>query len=223
VLNGLVSSAATAWYWTVARNINLAADELDMAAVNIAVGFAPNTRRDMVRCADFIAALRYYSGGTIPEGVNCARTEASRRLAFSAVVPVTGRPTLPGLTPRAPSAPAATVPQDLSSIPPEWAPPGGGSPAPTGPAPTPAPTTPPGGGPAPTDPPTTPAPTDPPAGEPDPTTPPDDTTPSSTAGDAAPTPPDDTTTSSSTSTSTSTTSTVVPDSTTSTTLFESQY
>ncbi len=144
VLNGLVSSAATAWYWTVARNINLAADELDMAAVNIAVGFAPNTRRDMVRCADFIAALRYYSGGTIPEGVNCARTEASRRLAFSAVVPVTGRPTLPGLTPRVPSAPAATVPPDLSSIPPEWAPPGGGSPAPTGPAPTPAPTTPPG-------------------------------------------------------------------------------
>ena len=229
VLNGLVSSAATAWYWTVARNINLAADELDMAAVNIAVGFAPNTRRDMVRCADFIAALRYYSGGTIPEGVNCARTEASRRLAFSAVVPMTGRPTLPGLTPRVPSAPAATVPPDLSSIPPEWAPPGGGSPAPTGPAPTPAPTTPPGRGPAPTDPPTTPAPTDPPAGEPDPTTPPDDTTPSSTAGEPDPTtPPDDTTPSSTageaaTTPPDDTTSTVVADSTASTTLFESQY
>ena len=62
----MASPAVAAWYWTVARNINLAADELDMAAVNIAIGFAPNVRRDMVRCADFIAALRYYSGGVIP-------------------------------------------------------------------------------------------------------------------------------------------------------------
>ena len=64
--NVMVSPAVAAWYWTVARTINLAADELDMAAVNIAVGFAPNVRRDMVRCADFIAALRYYSGGVTP-------------------------------------------------------------------------------------------------------------------------------------------------------------
>ena len=71
-INGLASPAIAAWYWTVARNINVSADELDMAAVNIAIGFAPSLRRDMVRCSDFLAALRYYSGGQVPPGVNCA-------------------------------------------------------------------------------------------------------------------------------------------------------
>jgi predicted chitinase len=227
--NVMVSPAVAAWYWTVARAINLAADELDMAAVNIAVGFAPNVRRDMVRCADFIAALRYYSGGTTPEGVNCARTEGSRRLAFAAVVPAAARPTLPGLVPQAPSAPAATVPPDLSSVPPTWVPPGGGSPAPEGPLPTPAPAPGPAPtpAPAPTAPPSTP--TDPPATDPPATDPPavdPPTTGSSTTGTS-------TTDTSTTDTSTTdaqpaaasgdTTSTVAPDSTSSTTLFESQY
>jgi hypothetical protein len=82
-INGLVSPAVAAWYWTVARNINVAADELDMAAVNIAIGFAPSERRDMLRCSDFLAALRYYGGGEVPEGVNCERTARSRLLAFA--------------------------------------------------------------------------------------------------------------------------------------------
>ena len=86
-INGLASPAIAAWYWTVARNINVSADALDMAAVNIAIGFAPSTRRDMVRCADFLTALRYYSGGEVPAGVNCERTPASRPLAFSAILP----------------------------------------------------------------------------------------------------------------------------------------
>ena len=86
-INGFASPAIAAWYWTVARNINVSADALDMAAVNIAIGFAPSLRRDMVRCSDFLAALRYYSGGQVPPGVNCERTPASRILAFSSILP----------------------------------------------------------------------------------------------------------------------------------------
>ncbi|MBN2622655.1 MAG: hypothetical protein JXA83_04775, partial [Acidimicrobiales bacterium] len=85
--DGLVSPVVAAWYWTVARDINTAADHLDMAAVNIAVGFEPSERRDMVRCGDFLAALRYYSGEEVPEDVNCERTARSRLLAFAATVP----------------------------------------------------------------------------------------------------------------------------------------
>ncbi len=83
-LNALASPAIAAWYWTMARNINMAADQLDMAAVNIAIGFQPSGRRDMMRCGDFIVALRYYSGGVTPPGVNCARTAESAMLAFMA-------------------------------------------------------------------------------------------------------------------------------------------
>jgi predicted chitinase len=219
-LNGLVSPAVAAWYWTVSRNINLAADRLDMAAVNIAIGFAPSMRRDMTRCADFITALRYFSGGAIPEGVNCARTDASRRLAFTAVVaPATGGLVLPG-SPQGPSAPAAGVAPDLSSLPPEWTPPS------TSPAPAPVtPTTPGTSNPTTTQPPTS----EPPTTDPGSTTtppPPEETTtttaPSTTSSpDGGASTADDSTTT--TSGTTSTTSTVVPDSTSSTTLFESQY
>jgi predicted chitinase len=239
-VNGLVSPAVAAWYWTVSRNINMAADKLDMAAVNIAIGYAPSMRRDMTRCADFITGLRYFSGGAIPEGVNCARTAASRRLAFTAVVaPATGGRALPG-APQAPSTPAAGLAPDLSSVPPTW------TPTTTSPAPAPVtPTTPP----APTGPPSTqPPPAEPPPTDPGSTTPPTDGTTSSTTDPSAtssttspsttsPSTTSPSTTSSSTSsaadstaTSNSTTSTdltstttVVPDSTTSTTLFESQY
>jgi predicted chitinase len=224
-LNGMVSPAVAAWYWTVARNINMAADQLDMAAVNIAIGFAPSMRRDMMRCADFIAGLRYYSGGAIPEGVNCARTDASRRLAFTAIVaPATGGRLLPGL-PQAPSAPAAGVAPDLSSVPPEWTAPT------TSPAPAPVtPTTPPPTAPGTTQPPTS----EPPPTDPGSTTPPTDggtssTTepPTTSSPTSEPSTSSSTTESSTSETSTtatgSTTSTVVPDSTSSTTLFESQY
>src|SRR5262245_39261382 len=233
-VNGLVSPAVAAWYWTVARNINMAADQLDMAAVNIAIGFAPSMRRDMTRCADFIAGLRYFSGGAIPERVNCARTDGSRRLAFSAIVaPATGGRVLPGL-PQAPSAPAAGTAPHLSSVPPQW------TPTTTSPAPEPVtPTTRPPAAPGTTAPGTTQPPeTSPPPTDPGSTTPPTDgttssttepsttstSTPSSTSSSS--TPESSTTESSETSTTastSSTTSTVVPDSTSSTTLFESQY
>ncbi|HEX6423959.1 MAG TPA: peptidoglycan DD-metalloendopeptidase family protein [Acidimicrobiales bacterium] len=86
-LDGLASPAVAAWYWTVARDINAAADALDMAAVNIAVGFAPSVRRDTLRCGDFVAALRYYRGGDVPEGVNCERTAEAQRRALAPLLP----------------------------------------------------------------------------------------------------------------------------------------
>ena len=49
----LVSAAVAAWYWAVAHNINLAADRLDMAAVNIAIGYEPTRPRDQARCGTF--------------------------------------------------------------------------------------------------------------------------------------------------------------------------
>ena len=111
-IDGMVSPAIAAWYWTVARNINVAADELDMAAVNIAIGFAPSERRDMLRCSDFLAALRYYSGGEVPDGVNCKRTPRSRLLAFAPSLPIVSRPgrTAPSGTVTPPPAPAPTAP-----------------------------------------------------------------------------------------------------------------
>ena len=125
-VNGLASPAIAAWYWTVARNINVSAEALDMAAVNIAIGFAPSTRRDMLRCGDFVAILRYYSGGEVPDGVNCERTAESRALAFSAILsPPFGTRWL---------APGGTVALAPSSVPPTWTPPGPPSPAPADPA-----------------------------------------------------------------------------------------
>ncbi|HEY2998523.1 MAG TPA: peptidoglycan DD-metalloendopeptidase family protein, partial [Acidimicrobiales bacterium] len=162
-INPLVSPAVAAWYWTVARNINMAADQLDMAAVGIAIGYAPSTKRDMMRCADFTAALRYYSGGTVPDSVNCARTPESRRLAFATAVPIVTRGPVVGIP--APQQPG-TVTLDTTAIPPGWTPPDGGTPVPSEPSPPPAP---PATDPAPpaTDPPATDPPaTDPPATDP---------------------------------------------------------
>ena len=76
------SAAIAAWYWSVARDINLAADHLDMAAVNIAVGYAPSVRRDTQRCGDFVRALKWFNGGELPDGVNCERSLASYLLAL---------------------------------------------------------------------------------------------------------------------------------------------
>jgi hypothetical protein len=112
-LNPLASPIIAAWYWTMARNINLSADSLDMAAVNIAIGFAPTVRRDMMRCGDFIVALRYYIGGTTPDGVNCTRTAASAMLAFMAPMG-TG---LGGVT-----SPSGAVSLPPSAIPEGWVP-----------------------------------------------------------------------------------------------------
>jgi predicted chitinase len=68
-----LSAPVARWYWTVARNINAAADRLDMAAVNVAIGYAPSAAEDAERCDDFKAALRHFNGGTLPAGINCVR------------------------------------------------------------------------------------------------------------------------------------------------------
>ncbi|HEX6419158.1 MAG TPA: peptidoglycan DD-metalloendopeptidase family protein [Acidimicrobiales bacterium] len=136
-LDQLASPAIAAWYWTVARDINAAADALDMAAVNIAVGFEPSVRRDTVRCGDFVAALRYYRGGDLPDGVNCERTDASRLLAFGWTLPfdVGGGTQAPVGGPAPPAGrdglrpPAATD----SPAPPDPATPPSGAPAPAPP------------------------------------------------------------------------------------------
>jgi hypothetical protein len=176
-INGLASPAIAAWYWTVARDINAAADRLDMAAVNYAIGFAPSLRRDMLRCSDFLTALRYYTGEDTTPGVNCERTPDSRRL---------------GLTPGARrssggggglSAPSGTVTSPALRIPAGWAPSTPGTTAPPDPvtvpsgAPDPAPR-----GPRPPSTTTVPAPppTSPTTGAP-PTTPPPTTAPPTTA------------------------------------------
>ena len=66
------SAPIARWYWTVARDINPMADALDMAAVNVAIGYAPSDAEDAERCADFEAALAFYNG-SVPPGVNCTR------------------------------------------------------------------------------------------------------------------------------------------------------
>jgi hypothetical protein len=229
-INGLASPTIAAWYWTVARNINVSADALDMAAVNIAIGFAPSLRRDMVRCSDFLAALRYYSGGQVPPGVNCERTPASRILAFSSILPrvfTTGRTT-----------PSGTVALPPASIPADWVPTTPPSTAPVDPA---VPPTTGGPGPAPTAPPTSttgpppttapPSTTGPPPTSTNPTPPPPSTTPPSSAPEtttstAPPStePPTSSTTvpptteTPTTTEATTTTTAAVPDATSSTTL-----
>jgi hypothetical protein len=225
--NGLVSPAIAAWYWTMARDINLAADRLDMAAVNIAIGFRPSQVRDMMRCDDFITALRYYSGGEVPEGVNCARTADSRRLAFATAVPmILGQPTV--VIPTQPG----TVGLDPGAIPALAVP---GAPKPSTPAkpttpgtkptrPTTRPTTP-TTRPGTTRPPTSPSTTQPggPTTTEAPTT--SSTSSTSTSTTAAPAAPETTSTTGATSTTAAAAepTTVAPDSTTSTTLFASQY
>jgi predicted chitinase len=219
-LNGLASPAIAAWYWTVARNINVSADALDMAAVNIAIGYAPSTRRDMVRCSDFLTALRYYSGGEVPVGVNCERTAASRLLAFSSILPAPFRPGT--------SAPSGTVVLPPSSIPAGWAPTTTPSVSPSDPAAIPpstaapsGPTTaPPSTGAPPTAPPTSTNPA--PPASPTTTAAPATTAPSSTAPEATVPPSSETTTTAAPTTSETTTTVlpVDPDSTSTTTLIE---
>jgi predicted chitinase len=205
-VNPLASPAIAAWYWTVARDINAAADELDMAAVNIAIGFEPSVRRDMMRCGDFIVALRYYSGGRTPEGVNCARTAASAMLAFSSVMPFggsgggapSGTVSIPeGSIPEGwtPTSPPSSAPADPMEMPPGTRDPGARTAPPTSSTsgPVPPPQTSPSTAPPPTWTPTSPAPTQT-------TSPPATTSPptSGTSGSSS-----STTSSSSSSTSTS--------------------
>ena len=80
------SAQVAAWYWTVARDINHAADRFDMAAVNIAVGFRPSVREDTERCGDFVRALKWFNGGELPRDVNCERSVASQLLAWASIL-----------------------------------------------------------------------------------------------------------------------------------------
>ncbi len=227
-INPLASPAIAAWYWTVARDINLAADELDMAAVNIAIGFAPSLRRDMMRCGDFMAALRYYSGGTVPEGVNCERNAGARLLALASFLPF-------GMGAASGGAPSGAVSLPPSSIPDGWVPPTPPTTAPADPASLPP------GGPdpaAPTRPPTSSTtvplpPTRPPTSTPTTGTPttvtPTTATPTTgtpTSGTPTTTTPSTTPPGSTTTVAPGTTSpptSVDPDGSTTTTLFDGQY
>ena len=221
VLNGLVSSAATAWYWTVARNINMRRRRARHGGREhrhrlraehpprhgplrrLHRGAPLLQRRDHPRGRELRPHRGLPPAGVLGGGAGDGPPDAARPHTAGPVRPGGHGAPGPVVDPARVDGPRRRLPGPHRSRP------HAGPDHPAHP------------GPAPTDPPTTPAPTEPPASEPDPTTPPDDTTTSSTAGDTTTTSPS--TTSSSTSTSTSTTSTVVPDSTTSTTLFESQY
>src|SRR5690625_3053198 len=65
------SAPLARWYWTVARDINPLADQLDMGAVNAAIGY-PAGEEDNRRCASFESALEYLTG-SVPPGINCTR------------------------------------------------------------------------------------------------------------------------------------------------------
>jgi predicted chitinase len=80
------SAQVAAWYWTVARDINHAADRFDMAAVNMAVGFRPSVREDTQRCGDFVRALKWFNGGELPSDVNCERSVTSQLLAWASIL-----------------------------------------------------------------------------------------------------------------------------------------
>jgi putative chitinase len=64
------SAPLARWYWTVARDINPLADQLNMGAVNDAIGYAPNAAEDAERCNDFKSALGYLLG-EVPGSVKC--------------------------------------------------------------------------------------------------------------------------------------------------------
>lgn len=130
-----ISAAVASWYWTVAHNINLAADQLDMAAVNIAMGYPPSPQEDLERCGAFLRALAWFTGGNPPTGVNCANTPGARATAEQAMEP--GRPPAhpDGQPPAPPHAPPPTSfpppPTTSTSRPPTTT-----SPPTTGPPPT---------------------------------------------------------------------------------------
>jgi putative chitinase len=68
------SAPIARWYWTVARNINPFADQLDMGKVNAAIGY-PAGAEDQRRCDSFKSAIRYLTG-SVPGGVICTRSKA---------------------------------------------------------------------------------------------------------------------------------------------------
>jgi len=107
-----VSSAAAAWYWTIARDMNYAADRLDIAAINIAVTPNANGEEDAAWCADFQKALAWFNGGQVPEGVNCDRS-----VALSIPVPSTPADRTSTTTATATPTTAADAPSDHPALP----------------------------------------------------------------------------------------------------------
>ncbi|MET8761018.1 glycoside hydrolase family 19 protein [Lentzea sp. NPDC004782] len=72
------SAKIARWYWTVARNINAAADAYDMGGVGRAIGYAPrlDPTEAQNRCASYKAALAYFNGGSLPvpeSSIKCTR------------------------------------------------------------------------------------------------------------------------------------------------------
>jgi predicted chitinase len=124
------SARLAAWYWTIARDINYAADRLDMAAVNMAVGFRPSVREDMQRCDAFIRGLKWFGGGALHEGVNCERSARSRLVALATLLGGGSGRTAggPGRTGR--DGPLATTTAPSAVLPPD-----AGAPVPPAPAP----------------------------------------------------------------------------------------
>jgi putative chitinase len=68
------SAPIARWYWTVNRNINPFADQLNMGKVDAAIGF-PAGAEDAARCTSFKNAIRYLTG-SVPAGVICTRSKA---------------------------------------------------------------------------------------------------------------------------------------------------
>lgn len=76
------SAPIATWYWTVARDINPMADDLNMGMVNAAIGYPPGVH-DKLRCTAFKDALRYYLG-QVPDGVSCKRPKPTANLPLRA-------------------------------------------------------------------------------------------------------------------------------------------
>jgi predicted chitinase len=112
--NPLVSAAVARWTWTVARNVNIAADRLDMAAVNIAIGDAPSRTEDAERCFVFTAAFMWFSGGIAPVGANCDLNLGAYFNALATRPP----PATPATPPATPATPPVTPPPPPATAPP---------------------------------------------------------------------------------------------------------
>ncbi|MBB5808175.1 putative chitinase [Saccharothrix ecbatanensis] len=72
------SAKVAGWYWTVARNINAAADAYDMGAVGRAIGYsyALDPTESNNRCASYKRALAHFNGGSLPvpeTAIDCTR------------------------------------------------------------------------------------------------------------------------------------------------------
>ncbi|MDQ2587491.1 hypothetical protein CKY47_26600 [Saccharothrix yanglingensis] len=72
------SARIAGWYWTVARNINAAADAYDMGAVGRAIGYsyALDPTETGNRCTSYKRALAHFNGGSLPvpeSAIDCTR------------------------------------------------------------------------------------------------------------------------------------------------------